>query len=62
MCLLGHALRLSLQAFRLYQHGNSDFITIYPEEDPSMLVPVIAEDDRHYNCLLEPNRAELYGL
>lgn len=57
MCLLGYALGVTLQTFRLYQHGEADFIALYPEEEHNSkpVVPLIAEDDRHYNTLLQPD-------
>ncbi|XP_067936507.1 uncharacterized protein [Watersipora subatra] len=55
MCLLGYSFGVTLQSFRLYQYGEVDFIALFPEEDCSRpLVPIIAEDDRHYNTPLKP--------
>lgn len=54
MCLLGYALGVTLQTFRLYQYGEPDFVACYPEEDnPKKLVPIMAEDDRHYNTAIQ---------
>ena len=53
MCLLGHVFGVTMQVFRLYQHGQVDFSAYYPEEDnPKNKFPLVAEDDRHYNTVI----------
>ncbi|KAK3576159.1 hypothetical protein CHS0354_039824 [Potamilus streckersoni] len=51
MCLLGHALGVTIHVFRLGQFGQDDFITYYPDDykDKWPQIMLIAEDDRHYN-------------
>lgn len=53
MCLLGYTFGIVLQVFRLYQYGQCDFSAYYPEEDdPKLKIPMVAEDDRHYNTVI----------
>lgn len=62
MCLLGYTLDVVLQVFRLYQYGQPDFEAHYPELDESNAkskLPLIAEDDRHYNTSLYDSSSSL---
>lgn len=53
MCLIGYVFGVTLQVFRLYQYGQVDFSAHYPEEDnPQHKLPLVAEDDRHYNTVV----------
>lgn len=57
MFLLGVALNVRIQAFRLKSVDEQDFVTHYPSKDDTSLpldapsVSLIAEDDRHYNVV-----------
>lgn len=57
MCLLGYALGVVIQVFRPSQVNKPDFIANYPYlEDVPPLTPtvsLVAEDDRHYNILVD---------
>ncbi|XP_061522836.1 uncharacterized protein LOC133396723 [Phycodurus eques] len=51
MCLLGDALRCTLQVYRLYMADTEEFVAYYPDEhkDDWPRVSLVTEDDRHYN-------------
>ncbi|XP_077591656.1 uncharacterized protein LOC144209301 [Stigmatopora nigra] len=51
MCLLGWALRCTLQVYRLYKANTEEFVAFYPDEhkDDWPRVSLVTEDDRHYN-------------
>ncbi|XP_077480045.1 uncharacterized protein LOC144091519 [Stigmatopora argus] len=51
MCLLGWALRRTLQVYRLYKANTEEFVAFYPDEhkDEWPRVSLVTEDDRHYN-------------
>ncbi|XP_077410425.1 uncharacterized protein LOC144040253 [Vanacampus margaritifer] len=51
MCLLGDALRCTLQVYRLYMVDGEEFVACYPDEhkDDWPRVSLVTEDDRHYN-------------
>ncbi|XP_077364858.1 uncharacterized protein LOC144009173 [Festucalex cinctus] len=51
MCLLGDALRCTLQVYRLYMADSEEFVAYYPDEhkDDWPRVSLVTEDDRHYN-------------
>ncbi|XP_049605354.1 uncharacterized protein [Syngnathus scovelli] len=51
MCLLGDALRCTLQVYRLYMADTEEFVSYYPDEhkDEWPRVSLVTEDDRHYN-------------
>ncbi|KAI6649121.1 Ubiquitin thioesterase otulin [Oopsacas minuta] len=57
MFLLGKALNVRIQVFRLKCIGEQDFETLYPPKGDSSLpntavtLPLSAEDDRHYNVV-----------
>ena len=57
MFLLGVSLNVRIKAFRLKSFGEEDFETLYPPNDDTILpidapsLPLIAEDDRHYNVV-----------
>ena len=57
MFLLGRALNVRIRAFRLKSLGEDDFETLYPPMEDTFLpqetpiVPLSAEDDRHYNVV-----------
>ncbi|XP_031572295.1 uncharacterized protein LOC116306388 isoform X2 [Actinia tenebrosa] len=57
MCLLGYTLGVVIQVFRPSQVNKQDFIAYYPYlEDVPPLTPtvsLVAEDDRHYNILVD---------
>ena len=54
MCLLGQALQLTLRVFRPSQVEQEDFVSHYPDHmlDVWEQVDLIAEDDRHYNIVV----------
>lgn len=57
MCLLGYSLGVIIQVFRPSQVTKPDFVANYPyiEDMPpfSRTVSLVAEDDRHYNIIVE---------
>ncbi|XP_057680361.1 uncharacterized protein LOC130908684 [Corythoichthys intestinalis] len=59
MCLLGYALRHTLQVFRLYKANTEEFLAFYPDEhmDDWPRVTLVTEDDRHYNVPVGQVRA-----
>ncbi|KAK7862901.1 hypothetical protein R5R35_002453 [Gryllus longicercus] len=54
MFLLGYALQVTLRVVRPAAHGTEDFICCYPDWNLGVWpeVILIAEDDRHYNVLV----------
>ncbi|XP_071390417.1 ubiquitin thioesterase otulin isoform X1 [Centroberyx affinis] len=55
MCLLGFSVEHRLQVYRLYKADSQEFITYYPSEQKAdwPCLPLITEDDRHYNVPVE---------
>ncbi|XP_076045085.1 uncharacterized protein LOC143027610 isoform X2 [Oratosquilla oratoria] len=55
MFLLGHMLQVSLEVVRPLSYGQDDFISYYPDSNVGIWpkITLIAEDDRHYNILVE---------
>ncbi|KAF2368710.1 FAM105 [Trinorchestia longiramus] len=55
MFLLGHCLKATLQVVRPASYGAEDFVCYYPDThlDEWPQLSLIAEDDRHYNVLVE---------
>ncbi|KAL0966596.1 hypothetical protein UPYG_G00297220 [Umbra pygmaea] len=51
MFLLGYALEHTIQVYRLYKTDTPEFITFYPDDHRKdwPCVPLVTEDDRHYN-------------
>ncbi|KAJ8418675.1 hypothetical protein AAFF_G00001740 [Aldrovandia affinis] len=51
MFLLGYALQLTIQVYRLYKADTEEFITYYPDDHKEDWphVCLVTEDDRHYN-------------
>ena len=56
MLLLAATIGVHIQVARPSQHGREDFMTHFPQEgaDSWPVVDLVAEDDRHYNALVEP--------
>ena len=54
MCLLGQALQVTLRVFRPSQVEQEDFVSHYPDHmlDVWEQIDLIAEDDRHYNIVV----------
>ena len=55
MILMSETLGVQINVARPSQHGKEDFMTRFPQEggDDYPVVDLVAEDDRHYNVLLE---------
>lgn len=55
MFLLGHSLKATLQVVRPASYGAEDFVCYYPDTNIGVWpqLPLIAEDDRHYNVIVE---------
>lgn len=55
MCLLGYTLSLTLQVFHPYMANKDDFQSLFPPTNEgntgTSAIPLISEDDRHYNAL-----------
>ena len=53
MFLLGYTFQATLQVFRPSQIDAEDFVSRYPDDlgDESPMLPLVAEDDRHYNII-----------
>ncbi|KAK6490353.1 hypothetical protein HHUSO_G4865 [Huso huso] len=51
MFLLGYALELTINVYRLYKFETDEFLTFYPDDHKEdwPAVSLITEDDRHYN-------------
>ncbi|XP_058879062.1 ubiquitin thioesterase otulin isoform X7 [Acipenser ruthenus] len=51
MFLLGYALELTINVYRLYKFETDEFLTFYPDDHKEdwPVVSLITEDDRHYN-------------
>ena len=55
MFLLGHSMKATLQIVRPGSYGAEDYICYYPDTNIGVWpqLSLIAEDDRHYNVIVE---------
>lgn len=53
MALLGHTLGVTLRIVRPSLYGKQDYVSVYTNFLSAPKVNLIAEDDRHYNVIVE---------